>query len=368
MDQFPKILAALLIIFAPLDAGYAFTNNQDGRGEKENTQIFPGTGFFIKNYDPYENDQASDWFYTAIAHERAGDNENALKIYKNFTKRRTDHVIEFEGQKTLIGPEAIFRAALIQEKKGEWKTSFEYLELIARAYVLYDFNRVAESLLRIAEKIATQKQPKKWGFLPRFSSGSENRARFKEIVELARGPKFAPRALMILANLAIKDERESEAIDALERLINFYPENFRSEKAFFMLAEIYRKKATGPSYDQYAIKAALHHYQDYLILYDNPPVKDPSESMDQYNQRLEESSKRKEIAQLGVNEMSENLAQSKIEIGEYVEKYGKYFLVRWRELGNDPAIKFYEEAIDNYTGTQAAREAEERVKSLRGDK
>ena len=73
---------------------------------------------------------------------------------------------------------------------------------------------------------------------------------------------------------------------------------------------------------------------------------------------------RKEQAQLGVNEMSEILAESKIEVGEYVEKYGKYFLVRWKELGNEPALKFYREAIDHYTNTKAAREAEKRIQSL----
>ena len=35
----------------------------------------------------------------------------ALKIYKKFTKRRTDVVIDFEGAQVLIGPEAIYRLA-----------------------------------------------------------------------------------------------------------------------------------------------------------------------------------------------------------------------------------------------------------------
>ena len=43
----------------------------------------------------------------------------------------------------------------------------------------------------------------------------------------------------------------------------------------------------------------------------------------------------------GRNETRESLAQSKLEIGKYVEKYGKYFLIRWRELGNQPALQFY---------------------------
>jgi len=354
------------LVILSLFSGNILLALADNRGNRtdEKTYLFPGTGFFIKNREPYDDREAKEWFHSAVALEREGNFAKALKIYKKFTKRRTDLVIDFEGTQVLIGPEAIYRLALIEEKQGDWKSSFEHLELIANAYVLYDFNRVAESLLRIAEKIVTEKQPKKWGFVPRLSSSSENRARFLQIVELAKGPKFAPRALMILANLAIKDEKEDEAIDALERLINFYPENFRSENAFFMLAEIYRKKTAGPSYDQHSIKTALHHYEDYLILYDNPPPRDSSESLNDYQTRLKDSSMRKEQAQLGVNEMSEILAESKIEVGEYVEKYGKYFLVRWKELGNEPALKFYREAIDHYTNTKAAREAEKRIQSL----
>ena len=65
--------------------------------------------------------------------------------------------------------------------------------------------------------------------------------------------------------------------------------------------------------------------------------------------------------------MRESLAQSKLEIGQYVEKYGKYFLVRWRELGNQPALQFYNQAITTAPESEAAREAEARVVDLRNE-
>ena len=65
--------------------------------------------------------------------------------------------------------------------------------------------------------------------------------------------------------------------------------------------------------------------------------------------------------------MRESLAQSKLEVGRYVEKYGKYFLVRWKELGNQPALQFYHQAITSAPESNAAREAEERVAELRND-
>ena len=52
---------------------------------------------------------------------------------------------------------------------------------------------------------------------------------------------------MALAEISIKDEKTEEAVDALERLINLYPENFLSEKAYYLLATIYEGKVSGPS-------------------------------------------------------------------------------------------------------------------------
>ena len=44
-------------------------------------------------------------------------------------------------------------------------------------------------------------------FLPRFRSGAEDRGRLNQIADLARGPRFAPRALMVLSEIALKDDK-----------------------------------------------------------------------------------------------------------------------------------------------------------------
>ena len=63
--------------------------------------------------------------------------------------------------------------------------------------------------------------------------------------------------------------------------------------------------------------------------------------------------------------MRQTLAESKLEVARYVERYGKYFLVRWKELGNQPALQFYNEAIDSAPESEAARIAEKKVAELR---
>lgn len=343
--------------------------NQRGRDkmDDEKVHIFPGTGIFFKNRDPYDDQEAKKWFLEATELQKADKISGALKFYEKFTKRRSDLVLDVEGNQVLIGPESVFRAAMIREKQGDWKKAFDYLQLVAKAYVRYDFDRISSSLMRIAERIATEDLPKKWGVVPRLRSGSEDRERLNQIVELSRGPKYAPRALMILAEIALKDSKDDDAVIALEKLVNFYPEHYLAEKAYFMLGNIHKDFVSGPSYDQGATLHALNYYEDYLILFDELPSKGTDETPEEYSIRKEETLKRKKLVQEGRNHMRESLAQSKLEVGRFVENYGKFFLLRWKELGNQPALQFYNEAITTAPESMAAREAEKRVADLRNE-
>jgi tetratricopeptide (TPR) repeat protein len=359
---------SLLFIFSIVMTLSAFGNPRSNRStDEEKKHLFPGTGFLFKNRSPYENDEAKQWFLDALELQKTDEISDALKQFERFTKRRCDLVIKLEDVQVLVGPEALYQAAMIREKQGDWKKAFDHLQLIARAYVRYDFERVANSLMRIAELLATAELPKKWGVIPRLRSGSDDRERLNQIVELSRGPQFAPRALMVLAEISLQDDKEEEAVNALERLVNYYPDHYLSEKAYFKLGEIYKGFVSGPSYDQGSTLNALNYFEDYLILYDQPPRRGPDETISNYQQRIKESAERKKVAQTNKNKMRASLAQSKLEIGRYVENYGKYFLTHWEKLGNKPALQFYNQAITTAPESDAAREAEMRVAELRND-
>ena len=124
---------------------------------------------------------------------------------------------------------------------------------------------------------------------------------------------------------------------------------------------------SGPSYDQGSTLQALNYYEDYLILFEQSPPRGANETQEQFELRIKESSERKELARKGRQAMRESLAQSKLEVGKYVEQYGKYFLVRWQELGNQPALQFYNQAITTAPESDAAREAEKSVAKLRNE-
>ena len=336
------------------------------RQHDEKDYLFPGTGIFGKNRDPIESQQAKEWFLKAEDEEKKGDLRDALSYYEKFSKRRTDTRIIRDGSEIQIGPESLFRAARIQEERGNWPKAFERLRLIAEAYTEYDFNKVAGALMRLAERLAKEKQPRKWGVLPRFRSGEQDRYRLNQIAHLARGPKYAPRALTALAEIARKDDEEEEAIDALERLVNLYPDSHYCEKAYFDLAFIHESMVAGPDYDQGATLKALNFYEDYLILYETAPPKSRHETNDDLAARQVAAKERLAKAEDGRKRMREVLSASKLQVGRYVEKYGKYFIVRWRELGDGPALQFYSEAVTVAPASESARKAEARMAELRG--
>ena len=367
MNKF-KIIISFSLIFS---IGTLWSVSPGGRSMRGNTSsvdkeyLFPGTGLFKKNRDPIEDSQAREFFFAAEKAESEDDAREALSIYENFAKRRCDFRIIRDSSEIQIGPESLFRAAGLREKNGDWQKAFEHLRLIAEAYTDYDFERVAESLMRIAEKLAREKLPRKWGVLPRFRSGSQDRLRLNQIAGLARGPRFAPRALMALAEIAQKDGQVDEALDALERLTNLYPDNYLCEEAYFILAQIFENRVAGPSYDQGSTLKALNFYEDYLILFAKAPEQSKHELLSDYNKRLLESKERTQLAEEGRKKMREILSASKLEVGQYVEKYGKYYLTNWKELGNRPALQFYNEAITTAPESEAAREAERKVAELR---
>jgi hypothetical protein len=128
---------------------------------------------------------------------------------------------------------------------------------------------------------------------------------------------------------------------------------------------MFEERIAGPSYDQSATLKALNFYEDYLILFAESPAKSKHELEENYQMRLQDARERSIKADEGRKKMRETLASSKLEVGQYIEKYGKYYLTNWRELGNRPALQFYNEAITTAPESKAAREAERKVIELR---
>ena len=132
-----------------------------------------------------------------------------------------------------------------------------------------------------------------------------------------------------------------------------------------MLGEIYQGLVSGPSYDQTATQEALHYFLDYMLLYSRPPERGVGESKQDFEERSKGAAMRKDQARENITRLYEIWGESYLELGKYAEDYGKYYLVRWKELGNKPAKRFYERVLEVANPSNAATEARTRLAKVK---
>ena len=111
-------------------------------------------------------------------------------------------------------------------------------------------------------------------------------------------------------------------------MINTYPKSLLASDAYLKSAQAYASMVEGASYDQSSTKEAITYYEDFVILY-------PGDS-------------HIVVAEKGLSNMKEVLAQSKIEIGDYYLKYRQNYKA---------AKVFYNEAITDYPDSPVAGRA-----------
>ncbi|HXQ81438.1 MAG TPA: tetratricopeptide repeat protein [Opitutaceae bacterium] len=263
----------------------------------------------------------------ARRYEDAGSRGSAIKAYEKVAAK-------YQG--TVFAPEALFRAGMILLQRRQYYQSFKDFQEMQRRYPnTKRFNEAVGEQYRIATALANGAHNRAWGFLPMIS----NRTRGIEYLEVilldAPYSDYAPLVLMDIArgDQYIKDT--DEAIDALDRLINNYPQSVLAPVAYLKLGDLHASLTEGPQYDQAATKEAMTYYEDYMILY-------PGDS-------------NIAVAAAGVDRMKTILAQSKIYIGDF------YF---YKRLNFTAARVFYNEAITAYPDSGPARIAKKRLGDL----
>ena len=140
---------------------------------------------------------------------------------------------------------------------------------------------------------------------------------------------------MNVALLAQDRDQPEEAIDALDRLINFYPQSMLAPDAYYNLAQTYADLVQGAAYDQGATRQAISYYEDFLILFP-------------------ESNYVGEV-EAELDKMENLLATSRFNLGDF------YYLFR---SNNTAALVFYNEAITIAPESEAADEARTRIADI----
>ena len=293
----------------------------------------PGTGWQVEGgavsaFTGEESRNALDLMNRARSAEENGHYRRAIKLYRR--------VITTYG-KSVYGPEACNRTAQIRLAQRRLPKAFDAYQQIIANYPNYEkFDTVIAEQYRIASAIADGARGRWfWGLFPGFRKRESAIGYFELVIANAPYSDYAPLALMRVAHLHRRFNSKIAALDALDRMINFYPNSILTPDAYLRMGQTFQSLVDGPQYDQASAIDASTYYQDYLILFPKEPDVAKAET--------------------GLDEMKTERAQSKIKMAEF------YHFKRHNYVA---AKIFYNEAITTYPNSPVARLARERLDKI----
>jgi outer membrane protein assembly factor BamD len=273
-----------------------------------------------------EGRRALELMNRARLDEERGADRSALRGYRRVFRTYP---------KSIYAPEAYYRTAQIRLARGELYKAFEaYQSLLAGYPNTPRFQEVLAQQFKIATSLKDGAR-NRWLGLPGFRNRERAIQYYEQLIFNAPYSDYAPLALMNVAQLHQRLKQDGEAIDALDRLINFYPDHLLAPDAYLRLAQTHASLVTGPHYDQASTREAITYFEDFMILFPGDPG-------------IRE-------AEQGLDEMRSIYARSKIVMAEFYH-YKRRNYVAARVL--------YNEAITAYPDSAVASLARERLQDV----
>ena len=271
----------------------------------------------------------------AIAATFAKAEKNHAKGKTRAAKRLSNKIINSDP-KSPFAARALALKAQIHEENENWIKCFDTLQLIIKEHPQYkDFNKVTSDQFDCATALMEGSRGRILFILPGFKQYSTAISQFEQMIENAPYSDLAPFALMNIALLAEKTNDAEAAIDALDRLINYYPQSALTPDAYYNLARIYSDLVKGHEYDQGSTRRAISYYEDFLVLFPN-------------------SSHVGEV-EANLKKMENLLAKSRLDLGDFYYYYRN---------NTTAALVFYNEAITTEPNSDSAEEARLRIEDI----
>jgi outer membrane protein assembly factor BamD len=271
-----------------------------------------------------EGKNALDSMNKARTAEEKGSQGSAISTYLKVAKKYPNSV---------YAPEAYYRAAKLRLARKEYVKAFEtFQEIVARYPNTKRFNEVIGEQYRISSALLDGARNRSWGWFPGFRAREKSIGYFETILVNAPYSDYAPLALMNIARGHQRLGNSPEAIDALDRMINTYPQSLLTPDAYLKIAQTHAKLVDGPYYDQAATKEAITYFTDFMLLFPADPNIGQAEK--------------------GLDGMKTMLAESKMKIGDF------YFYKRDNYVA---ARVFYNEAITAYPESEIAARAKKKL-------
>jgi len=257
----------------------------------------------------------------------AGGKGSANRIFKKIIKRHPT---------ARATAEARFLRAQILMGKGRWTKGFEQLQTIVDKHPKYEnFDQVIGVQFECATALMEGARGRILWVIPGFRQYGEAVKEFEQIVRNAPYSGYAPLALMNIAIVSEMENKPEEAIDALDRLINYYPQSMLAPDAYYNMAQTYADLVKGAQYDQGSTRQAISYYEDFLILFPRSSYLGEVES--------------------NLEAMEDLLARSRLNLGDFYYEY---------RSNNTAALVFYNEAVTIAPDSEAAAEARQRIDDI----
>ncbi len=282
-------------------------------------------GGLLSGLGPTDGKNALELMNKARAAEENESTGSAIRAYNKVGKRYSNSV---------YAPEALYRSAKLRLTQRKYSKAFDtFQSVISRYPNTPRFNEIVGEQYRIASALLDGARPRMlWGLLPGFTARDKALEYFETILANAPYSDYAPLSLMNIARGHQKLKQTEDAIDALDRMINNYPQSLLAPDAYLKLGQTHATLVDGPYYDQASTKEAMTYFTDFMLLF-------PSDSG-------------VAAAEKGLDGMKTMLAESKMKIGDF------YF---YRRDNYTAAKVFYNEAITAYPESPIAGRAKARL-------
>ena len=252
--------------------------------------------------------------------------ENAIEAYKQVYKKYPTCSFASEAYYQIGGIHML--------RKNHKKAFTSYNFSIVRHPDFPRFNEVLEKQFYIADLMMNPKSGQ-YFFGLKFTNYDAAIQYFETIIGNAPYSEYAPKSLMRVAIMHRTQGDQPEAIDALDRLINFYSNSEIAPNAYLALADTFSSMVAGPDYDQGATREAISYYRDFLILFPNSNLITEGEEK--------------------LADMQDVHAQSKFVIGEYYFK---------RRSNYQAAEVFFNDAITVSPNSPTAKRARDYLNKI----
>jgi outer membrane protein assembly factor BamD len=271
--------------------------------------------------------EAANMLTEGKAKLQAGSIGSAKRTFKKIIKR---------FPKAQATAEARFLQGQICMTQEKWVKAFDQFQAVISQHPNYtNFDQVIGAQFECATALMEGARGRILWLIPGFKQYTKASKAFEQIVRNAPYSDYAPLALMNVALVNERQDKPEDAIDALDRLINYYPQSMLAPDAYYNMAETYSNLVKGAAYDQGSTRQAISYYEDFLILFPQSPHLGEVES--------------------NLKSMEDLLARSQLNLGDF------YYNFR---ANNTAALVFYNKTITIAPESDAAEEARLRIADI----